>query len=61
MSNLLSFKTGFQKVDKHTEDKWLVNSTQHRKDNQLPSLELPCKGQRHNHPQRWAVTGTYTN
>ena len=43
MSNLLSFKTGFQKVDKHTEGKWLVNSTQHRKDNQLPSLELPCR------------------
>ena len=45
MSNLQTlcyFKLDFQKVDQHTEDKWLIYGTKHRKDNQLQSLELPC-------------------
>ena len=45
MSNLQThyhFKLDFQKVDQHTGGKWLIHSTQHSKDNQLQSLELPC-------------------
>ena len=45
MSNLQTlcyFKQDFQKVDQHTEDKWLIYGTKRRKDNQLQSLELPC-------------------
>ena len=44
MSNLQTyyhFKLDFQKVDKHTGGKWLINGTKRRKDNQLQSLELP--------------------
>ena len=37
------FQLDFQKVDQHTGDKWLIHGTKHRKDNQLQSLELPCK------------------
>ena len=43
MSNLQTyfhFQLDFQKVDQHTEDKWLIHSTKRRKDNQLQSLEL---------------------
>ena len=29
------FKLVFQKVDPHTEDKWLIHGTKRRKDNQL--------------------------
>ena len=46
MSNLQTyyhFKLDFQKVDQHTGGKWLIHSTKHCKDNQLQSLELPCK------------------
>ena len=46
MSNLQTyyhFKLDFQKVDQHTEGKWLIHGTKHRKDNQLQSLELPCR------------------
>ena len=42
MSNLQThyhFKLDFQKLDQHTEG----HSTKHRKDNQLQSLELPCR------------------
>ena len=35
-------KVDFQKVDKHTEGKWLIHDTKLRKDNQLHSLKLPC-------------------
>ena len=42
MSNLQTyyhFKLDFQKVDQHTG----VHGTKRRKDNQLQSLELPCR------------------
>ena len=37
------FQLGFQKVDLHTGGKWLIHGTKRRKDNQLQSLELPCR------------------
>ena len=37
------FKIYFQKVDQHTGGKWLIHGTKRRKDNQLQSLELPCR------------------
>ena len=37
------FKLDFQKVDQHTEGKWLIHGTKRRKDNQLQSLELACR------------------
>ena len=37
------FKLDFQKVDQHTRGKWLIHGTKRRKDNQLQSLELPCR------------------
>ena len=46
MSNLQTyyqFKLGFHKVDQHTGGKWLIHDTKRRKDNQLQSLELPCR------------------
>ena len=46
MSNLQTcyhLKLDFQKVDQHTEGKWLIHGTKGRKDNQLQSLELPCR------------------
>ena len=35
----LSFQTWFKKVAQHTGGKLLVNSTKHRKENRLHSLE----------------------
>ena len=49
MSNLLFYQTyyqsklDFQNVDQHTGSKWLIHGTKRRKDNQLQSLELPCR------------------
>ena len=45
MSNLhtFRFKLGFQKVDEHTGRKWLIHGTKRRNENQLRSLELPCR------------------
>ena len=46
MSNLQThyhFKLDFQNVDQHTGGKWLIHGTKHHKDNQLESLELPCR------------------
>ena len=46
MSNLQTydhFKLDFQKVDQHTGDKWLIHGTTRRKDNQLQSMEFPCR------------------
>ena len=37
------FKLDFQKVDQHPGDTWLIHGTKRRKDNQLQSLELPCR------------------
>ena len=37
------FKLDFQKVDQHKWGKWLIHGTKRRKDNQLQSLELPCR------------------
>ena len=43
LSNPLSFQLDFQKVDRHTGDKWLIHGTKRRKDNQLQSLEFPYR------------------
>ena len=43
LTNLLSFKLDFQEVEQHTGGKWLINGTKRRKDNQVQSLELPCR------------------
>ena len=46
MSNLQTyyyFKLYFQKMDQHTGGKWLIHGTKRREDNQLESLELPCR------------------
>ena len=45
MSNLQTyyFKLDFQKVDQYTGVEWLIHGTKRRKDNQLQSLELPCR------------------
>ena len=37
------FKLDFQKVDQYTGGKWLIHRTKHHKDNQLQSIELPCR------------------
>ena len=37
------FKLDFQKVDQHTGGKWLIHDSKRRKDNQLQSLEFPCR------------------
>ena len=33
----------FRLVDQHAGRKWLIHDTKYRKDNQLQSLELPCR------------------
>ena len=38
-----NFQLDFQKVDQHTEGKWLIHGTKRRKDSQLQSLELTCR------------------
>ena len=46
MSNLQThyyLKLDFQKVYQHTGGKWLIHGTKRHKDNQLQSLELPCR------------------
>ena len=46
MSNLQTayhFKLDFQNVDQHKGGKWLIHGTKRNKDNQLQSLELPCR------------------
>ena len=37
------FKLDFQTVVQQTGGKWLIHVTKRRKDNQLQSLELPCR------------------
>ena len=37
------FKLDLPDVDQHTEGKWLTHGNKHRKDNQLQSLEIPCR------------------
>ena len=37
------FERDFQKVYQHTGGKWLIRGTKRRKDNELQSLELPCR------------------
>ena len=37
------FKLDFENVDQHTGGKWLIHGTKRHKDNQLQSLELPCR------------------
>ena len=37
------FKLDFQNVDQRTGGKWLIHGTKHCKDNQLQSMELPCR------------------
>ena len=36
-------KIDFQKVDQHAGGKWLIHDTKRRKDNQLQSLNFPCR------------------
>ena len=46
MSNLQTyyhFKLDFQNAKQHTGGKWLIHGTKRRKDNQLQSLERPCR------------------
>ena len=46
MSNLQTyyhFKLDFQKVNLLTGGKWLIHVTKRYKDNNLQSLELPCR------------------
>ena len=46
MSNLQAhyhFNIDFQKMNQHTGGKLLIYGTKRRKDNQLQSLELPCR------------------
>ena len=43
LTNLLSLQLDFQKMDQHSGGKWLFHGTKHRNDNQLQSLELPCR------------------
>ena len=43
LQNYYNFKLDFQKVDKHTGGKWLIHGPKRPKDNQLQSLELPCR------------------
>ena len=37
------FKLDFQKVDRHTGGNRLIHGIKRRKDNQLQTLELPCR------------------
>ena len=37
------FELYFQKADRYTGSKWLIHDIKRRKDNQLQSLELPCR------------------
>ena len=37
------FTLDFQKVDQHTGGKWLIHGSKRHNDNQLQSLELPCR------------------
>ena len=43
LQNYYHFTLDFQKVDKHTGGKWLIHCPKRRKDNQLQSLEFPCR------------------
>ena len=46
MSNLQTyyhFKLDVKKLDQHTGSKWLIDGTKRRTENQLQSLELPCR------------------
>ena len=46
MSNLqpnCCLKFDFQKVNQHAGGKWLIHDAKRHKDNQLQSLELPCR------------------
>ena len=46
MSNLQTYyhlKLDFQKVDQHAGGKRLIHGSKHRRDNQLQTLELPCR------------------
>ena len=36
-------KLHFPKMDQYTRGKCLIQGTKHRRDNQLQSLELPCR------------------
>ena len=36
-------KLDLQKVYQQTEDKWLIHGNNQSRDNQLQSLELPCR------------------
>ena len=39
----MSLETNFQNIEQHAVGKWLIHGTEYHKDNQLQSLELPCR------------------
>ena len=43
LQNYYHFKLDFQKLDQHIGGKWLIHATKRGKDNQLQSLEVPCR------------------
>ena len=43
LKNYYQFELDFHKVDQHTGGKWLIHGTKRHKDNQLQSLDLPCR------------------
>ena len=43
MSNLLLFQAKLKKVDQYKRGRGLIHNGKHCKDNQLQSLELPCR------------------
>ena len=47
LQNHYHYKLDFQKLDQHTEGKWIIYSTKHHRDIQFQSLEQHCK-----HPRR---------
>ena len=43
LQNNCCLNVDFEKVNKHTRGKWLIQDTKRRKDYQLQSLKLPCR------------------
>ena len=43
MSNLQTYYHIKLDIQQHTWGKWLIHATKRRRDNQLQSLELPCR------------------
>ena len=43
LTNQFNFTLDIKKENQHTEGKWLIHGNNHRKENQLQSLEFPCR------------------